>query len=254
MTFLELYGEQLNIELASSDTSELFTTARRKAAINLGQDRFARATGCTRRYAELSMTDDVAEYDLEALITDYIRRDAAPSIKITQVATGLVRYIQGAKQFPRFDVDELDRVRPNWRAAASTIPQIWYIDPNSGTSTLGVNPAPAIAVSETWKLIVPYIADPADMSATTDQPFTFSSNVMQRLIPYHQALVFFAAGELEKLRKNYSGVQRQQQAYAGEVAQYLQQETKDGRDQIGLLRSYFDECGGTRVMDPYSWP
>lgn len=252
MTFLQLYGEKLSIELASSDTTILFTTARRKAAVNEAQDAFARMTGCTKRYGSIAVVDGTAEYDLET-ITDYIRLAGAPSIKI--VGTSDTRYIQGPDDFPRRDVEELDRTDPSWRAASDGTPSAWYIKEDGGATYFGLNPAPDVTVGDTWTIIVPYVADPADMSLDAAVPFTFSSNSLLRLVPYHQALAHYAAGLLEPLRKNYTGVTRQMQIYSGYVAQYLQQQREDGRDQLIDIRDYFGESHrGSRPRDARSWP
>ena len=49
MTFLELYGTELDRELGTTDRTQRFTTARRKAAINAGQLEFVRRTECLTR-------------------------------------------------------------------------------------------------------------------------------------------------------------------------------------------------------------
>jgi hypothetical protein len=48
MTFLQLYGDYLDIELGSADRTALFTTARRKDAVNRAQLEFAKQTECSR--------------------------------------------------------------------------------------------------------------------------------------------------------------------------------------------------------------
>ncbi len=252
MTFLQLYGEALNIELASSST-ELFTTLRRKKAINDAQDHFARLTGCTKRYATIAVVDGTEEYDLETAITalDYIRLAGSPSLRMTKTLTGDVRYVQGPLDFPQREPEELDRVEPGWRSAPDGTPQFWYTREDGGATYLGVNPGPDIPTGYTWDLIVPYVADPADMTGDSDEPFTFSTDVIKRLRPYHQALAHYGAAQLEPARKNYSGVTRQMQIYSSFVAQFLQQRTEDGANQIGVLRDYYgDGRRGQRPGDP----
>lgn len=251
MTFIQLWDDALDIELATSST-ELFTTVRRKKATNDAQDNFARVTGCTKRYASIAVVDGTAEYDLEAITAaDYIRLAGAPSIKIVTTLTGVTRYIQGPLDFPQREVEELDREEPGWKTADDGTPARWYIKEDGGTTLLGLNPGPDITSGDVWTLVVPYVADPADMVADGSEPFTFGANVIKRLVPYHQALVHYAAAVLEPARKNYTGVQRQMQMYSGFVAQYLQQRTEDQNNQITVLRDYFGEGQrGQRPSDP----
>lgn len=237
MTFLTLYDTKLDIELGTGAV-DLFTVALRKQAINDAQDDFARKTGCTKRYGEISITDGVAEYALNSLIPglDYIRLAGAPSIRI--VDGDDTRYIQGKNDFPRRGVEELDRLYPSWQSASAGTPTAWYLKEQEN-DTLGMTPAPDIEDGEVWDWIVPYVADPPDMTASADQPFTLGGTVVQRLTTYHQALVHFAAAQLEPLRKNYSGVQRQLQLYSGYVAQFFQDQRKAEPDEITLAHNYF---------------
>jgi len=236
-----MYDDGLDVELASSDLTQLFTTAKRKAAINTAQVDFARLTSCTKRYATPDLSDEQGEYDLYAyLCGDFMRLAGDPSILIVD-ANDVQRYIQGPISFPKLDPEELDRLQPGWRAAPAGVPSGWYMRDDGGSTFLGCTPAPDIATGETWSWNIPYIARPADMTNATDQPFTFDSRVLKRLIPFHQALVHKAAALLEPLRKNYSGAQRQTQLYSGYVAQFLQQGTEDGGEQITFARSYLSE-------------
>jgi hypothetical protein len=253
MTFLQLYLEALNVELASADTSQLFTTARRKKAINDAMDVFIRATGCTRRYGSLPLIDNTQEYDLETTFTDYIRLAAPPSIKIVH-AGSTDRYIQG-EDLPRTTAEELDAEIPGWRATTKGTPCQWYLKDDGGTTNLGFYPAPDVDAGYTWIAIVPYVASVTAMTADDAIPFTIAASPILRLYPYHQALAHYGAGLLEPLRKNYSGVQRQSQLYAGIVAQYFQQQRQDGPDLIRLGRNYYREAArGEQAHDWRTWP
>ena len=55
-TFSELYSTRLTQELGTDDASRLFTTARRKAAINAGLLQFADLTECTLRQSTVAAT------------------------------------------------------------------------------------------------------------------------------------------------------------------------------------------------------
>jgi hypothetical protein len=252
-TFLTLYDDLLDIELASADLTQLFTTARRKQAVNDGMQTFVRQTGCTKTYGEISIVDGVGEYNVYAFLTDWIRRMGPPSIRIQHGATA--RYLQGPFDFPRHDPEELDRISPGWRSVSAATPASWYLREETGQLLLGATPAPSITVGDVWDWIVPYLAKPSVLSAASSEPFTVGGAVLLRLEPYHQALVHYAAGLLEPLRKNYAAAQRQMSLYNGFVEEYRVQEQKDGPDQITLLRDYYGEQQrGTRAQDPRSWP
>jgi hypothetical protein len=62
--FSTLYTSRLDEELGTDDSTTLFTTARRKAAINRGLEQFAELTECYVRWSTLVITSTAAEYDL----------------------------------------------------------------------------------------------------------------------------------------------------------------------------------------------
>ena len=253
MTFLELYDDQLDIELGTTDQTQLFTTARRKAAANAAMQAFVRQTGATKKYGEIAIVDGTSEYNLYTNFTDFIRLAGNPSVKKTD-SDSVVTYIQG-KDLPRRHPEQLDLLEPGWRSADAGTPAVWYLRANTGTRLIGLTPAPDVPSGDTWKFIVPYVAKPVAMSAGADVPFTVGTGVLIDLEPWHQALVHYAASVLEPLRKNTSGAERQMGVYAGYVAQFLQQEGQDSEDQIMLLRDYYSEAHRkTRLVDHTRWP
>lgn len=248
MTFLELYGTKLDTELATADRTQLFTTARRQAAIRDAEREFVRITRCTTRLGVIPISDGVTEYAVYSTLTDYITLDGAPSIRIT--GTSSVRYIQGPELFPRRTPQELDRLEPGWRAVSAGTPSSWYLR-DDGALYLGMTPAPDVTSPDTWAWLVPYIASPTALSADADVPFTVGGTAMARLGEFHQALVHHAAGQLELLRKNYSEAGRQMQLFTGYVAQYLQDQRQHGHTELTLARNYFAESGRRqRASDP----
>lgn len=251
MTFLQLWDDNLDIELASSDTTQLFTTTRRKAAVNAAVLAFVRLTDCVKKYSSITVVDGTGEYDLEAEFTDFLRLQGDPSVKIVSGST--TTYIQG-EDLPFKEVDQLDIEDPGWRATDASTPKAWYLRYDGGATYLGLYPPPDISGSDTWTILVPYTPVPTDMSGSTDEPFTFSSNIPIRLRPYHQGLVHYAAAQLEPLRKNYSGAQRQMTLFNGFVAAYLEDERRNGGDQITMARDYYGESRSSRPMDPRRWP
>lgn len=247
MTFLELYGDALDTELASSDRTQLFTTARRKKEINNAMIDFVRLTHCTKRYGTIAISDGVSEYDIYATLTDFRRLDGAPSIKIVDGSD--IRYIQGRDDFPFWTPEELDRLQPGWRTASPGTPAAWYVRDADGQYLLGMTPAPDVTGAEVWSWLVPYTAQPTAMSGDSDQPFTVNGNPLVRLRDYHQALVHYAAGKLEALRKNETGTNRQMGLYAALVAQYLQEQREDSQSQITLAHNYYRSRSAAQTED-----
>lgn len=256
MTFLQLWDDALDIELASADTSQLFTTARRKKAVNDAVGAFVRMTDCVTRIGSIAIVDETATYDLETTLTDYIRLYGSPSIKIVEADVD-DRYIQGDDDFPRRDVEQLDADEPGWRATDAGTPSRWLLEDDAGASNIILNPPPDVGSGETWTIRVPYVALPPDMTADGHLPFSVpvGTTTKIRLQPYHQGLAHYAAALLEPLRKNYAGAQRQMTLFNGYVAMYLQDERVNGPDQITVVRDYFSESIRTTLpVDPRRWP
>jgi hypothetical protein len=256
MYFSQLYGSQLDIELGSQDRSQLFTTARRQKAINDAMHNFERMASCTPVLGTIAITDGVAEYDLLGNFSNFVSLQERREPSIRRVSgSGSVTWIQG-EDFPRKTPTFLDRDEPGWEADPKGVPNGWYLRDDAGTSYVGLTPPPGPAASgETWTLYVPYLASSDDMVSDGDQPFTINGIVFAILAPYHQALVHYAAGLLEPLRKNYSGAQRQMGLYAGYVAQYETKKRKDGPNQITMRRTYLrDAQRPSRPVDPHRFP
>lgn len=246
MDFVTLYGEALHIELGSQDTTSLFTTVRRKAAINKAQLEFVKRTGCFRRSASLALIHNQREYDLEASAVisgqDFLRVwDDGVELVVT-VGTN-VSYRSG-EDFPRRDVPLLNRQYPGWRSmSATSIPQSWYLRQDGGTVNFGLSEPPSITAPDTSTVTLPYVARPLDLSADADVPFALTANALQVLEPWHQALPHYAAALLERLRKNVSAEQKQLTLFAGYVADYLQQQVPTDGESIWMARDYRAEAG-----------
>lgn len=255
MTFDLLYGQQLDIELGSADRTQLFTTARRKKATNDAMHNFERATSCTPVFGTIALVSGTAEYDLLSNFSNYISLHDREEPSIKRVNGSTVTYIQG-DSLPRRTPHMLDTQSPGWRADAKGTPTGWYLRDDNGKSYVGLDPAPdPTAFGETWTLLVPYLANSTDMSLDADKPFTVGGNTFDRLAPYHQGLVHYAAALLEPLRKNYSAAQRQMGLYAGYVAQFETKKRKDGPSTIRMKRTYLRDSGRPmRAVDPHRFP
>jgi len=252
MTFLELYGDRLDRELGSADRTHLFTTARRQAAIQDAQRDWVRQTECLVRESTVSLVDEVGEYDLERACPDFwFLTGRGPALE-QEDAAGTVTVLVG-EDLPQRTVAWLDREDPGWRQADPGTPTAWYLRPDGGRTWLGLTPMPDIGTTDLWTLRVPYVAEPADLVADSDEPFTVHENSPTRLRAWHQALVHRAAASLELLRRDRAAHDWQLQRYATYVTDYLQRTRARGGSTISFARDYRGEVRGTVdgvVSDP----
>lgn len=248
--FSSLYGELLSKELGSEDTTQLFTTVRRKREINNAARWFVTQTECLIRTEIITLTDEDGEYDLEAEISDSDFGKVAKrgvTVKIVP-ASGSTRWLTGP-DLPRRTVEWLDDYNPGWRTATASTPTGWYEYREGGTHMIGLTPAPNIPVGDTWTLHVPYVVKVADMTNDNDVPFTIGGNVLSELEPWHDALVYYAASELEKLRKNTEQVVFLKQMAEARVLDWLDKERPVGGKSVTLTRSYRRESRRAMYSD-----
>lgn len=252
--FSELYGERLTRELGSEDTSELFTTARRKAAVNEAALEFCKQTECFIRQVDVDLTDDTREYDLESVISsDDFMWIASQGVEYAFTdSDGNVSYRSG-KDFPRKDIPLLNREYSNWRNVSATeFPSSYYIRKDGGKTYLGLSEPPSIGGSESAKVILPYVAKPTEITDDSEVPFSVSADALETLEPWLQAIVHKAAALLEPLRKNYAARDMQNSLFAAAVADYLQKQRPKGGQSALLARNYYKEARGgmSRRVDP----
>jgi hypothetical protein len=256
MNFAALYGNQLDVELASADRAQLFTTARRQKAINDAQLAFVRLTKCTKRYGTIVLVNLTGEYDPRAAMSDYLGLLAPPLVQV--ITATQTYYIGGKNDLPRRDPEWLDWQTTGWRATPPSTPQAWYQRKQAGVEYLGLSPAPSFAVPgvDLWNLLVPYLGRPVDMVNDSDTPFTMGDTTeLIRLEPYHQGLVHYAAAQLEPLRKGYDAITRQMATFAQYASNFLVADRLEGPDEITLERDYYAESHrGHRPRDPLRFP
>lgn len=256
-TFLQLYGSQLDRELGSSDRTQRFTVALRKEYVNEGQRKFNEQTSCFVKRAPIAITDEVAEYDLESssVITaaDYLwPSETSATLKRydgTGTALSDYSYVEGP-ELPFKSEEELNQTRPNWRAESAAVPDCWTLRDDGGSHYVVLVPAPDVPAAETWTLLWPYVAVPADMSADGDIPYSVSGNARTTLAPYHDGILFYAAGQCEKLRKNYEGLERQMKFFAAVVSKYFTDQQPKRGSQIRLAIDYRRRLRQSRPLDP----
>lgn len=256
--FSSLYGTRLDRELGSADSTVLFTTARRKAAINEAQLEFAELTECLLRRSTVALVQDQGEYALTSSSVipdgDFLRlAQEMPQVRVTDSNAAVTIY--GGEDFVRRQLETLDRDEPGWRVStASTgvqqVPSVFYERAEGGVRYLGVTPVPGIPSSVSMDLLVPYIAQPAAMTSDTNEPFNVGGVVRTDLRPFHQALVHYAAHQLEKLRRDDQASQMQLQKFLGYVQRWLAQSRIKGGRAITMARTYFTPRRNATARDP----
>lgn len=251
--FSSLYGNRLDEELGTDDSTVLFTTARRKRAINRGAEEFAKLTQCCVRRVTFTVTGGVAEYDLNSTAVipaqDFNFFDVdGIEFRYTDASSN-VTVLAGRDQIPRRDIDWLNQYQPNWQQStvASTtmqLPQFHYVRYDGAQLNLGFTPVPSTGSSASAVCKLTYVANAPVMVNDTDQPYTFNSTQRVDLNSYHQALVHYGAYVLEKLRRDDQASDRQMQFFLSYVARYNSDQRIKGGRQIRQGKNYFKRRGG----------
>ncbi len=247
VAFSSLYGVRLDRELGTDDATVLFTTVRRKAAVNEGAVEFANLTGILTRWVTFTGTGGTAEYDLNS--TTIIPAGdfggfAKEPVEFRYVdANSNVIELSG-ESLVRRDIPWLNQYRPGWRlstvaSSVMQLPENFYVRMDGGAYYLGFTPVPSTGSSASFTVRVPYMADAPIMTSDTSQPFTFGTAVRGDLFPYHPGLVHYAAHQLENLRRDDQASDRQLQKFLGYVSRCLQDMGTRGPKAIRQARNYF---------------
>lgn len=253
MEFGEMYGERLNLELNNSDSNTLYTSTRRQSGINDGVREFAALTECWVRRSTLAVSCNVAEYVLST-ITDFARvsPQGLPEFWITSSGSSGTTTILAGDDFPRRDELWNNRYASGWRQSTTTLglPRSWYLRNDAGRQLIGLDIGPDVGSSETAKLVIPYVARPEPMTASTNVPFT-DTNGRTRvdLIEYHQAPVHYAAYKLLPLIGDYEGANTQLQKFLAYVTRFLQNARPKGGTHVTLARNYLQSARRRRDWD-----
>lgn len=247
-TFSDLYSSQLTRELGVDDSTVLFTTARRKDAINAGMHEFADLTECLTRQSTITVSGGTGEYDLNdsAVLgsTDFVRL-SRQGVEFHYTDASSYTTIIAGDDLVRRDVEWLNRYEPNWKQStvASSVratPTVYYLRADGPALFLGFTlSVPSTGSSASAKAIVPYVAKPAELTSDTQEPFAVNSSYRLDLKPYHRALVHFAASELEKLRRDDQASDRQLQKFLSYVQRYLSDRRPKGGQSLTYGKSYW---------------
>jgi len=247
MQFERLYSDQLDYELGGNDSVVLFTTARRKAAINEGLREFADQTECWTRTATITCSNAVGTYNLTSTGNvpggDFVRLAVdGPEYRYTDASSN-VTYTHG-DDLPRRDIEWLNAHESGWRDSTGAItPQSYYLEAEGGALNLGLYPPPTISTATAGVLSVPYVARPSSLVDSTSIPYTDTAGVTRTdLLPYHQAAVHYAAHQLEKLRKDDAASDRQLTKFLAYVTRFVNAQRKKGGESIRPARSYFSRA------------
>lgn len=244
MTFADLYGTDMDTELGTQDRTQRFTTALRKRYANEGQRVFNEHTGCYVKRAEVAVTDDVAAYDLDATSViaagDYLRPSkTSASLRMYDGAGSDpddYRYVEGP-DLPFKAEETLNQTRPNWRAESPGTPDCWTLREDGTGVYFTLVPPPSVTAGETWVVLWPYVAQPADMTDDAHEPYG-NATPKTTLRPYHRGILHYAAAQLEKRRKNYEGVERQMKLFGAYVAKFKADQARPNGQLIRLAHNY----------------
>lgn len=243
--FSSLFGTRLDRELGTDDSTILFTTARRQAAINEGVEQFAELTDCWVAHSSITIVGGTAEYNLNTALAglDFVKF-AGEQVQFRYTNASSQVTILAGDDLLRRDIDWLNVYEPGWQndTVASTteqLPRAYYLRPDYGQMLLGFWPTPSTGSSCAADVLVPYIAKPPVLTSDTQEPFATVNRIRIDLRPFHQATVHYAAAQLEKLRRDYQASQGQLQMFLSYVQRYLQSLRRRNAQALTFSRRYF---------------
>jgi hypothetical protein len=263
MTFEDLYGPQIDFQINTSDSNVLFTTARRKDAINAAQEEFADLTECLVRQSSITCSCNTTEYLLLSSgilsgSTDYTRLAVQGVEYLHTDSNGRLTQLAG-DDFPERPIQWANRQAPGWRTSTSvtTTPSGYYLRADGGNLYFGLYDRPSVGSSEMAVVRVPYVARPAAMTSPGDLPFTVAGSARTDLTLYHRALPHYAAYKLLPLRGDEEGAARQLQFFMGYVTRYLNQQRPRGGRMVQYAQSYRGNAQGlrpqSRIAPGWTW-
>lgn len=236
--FSSLYGRLLDQELGTDDSTVLFLTARRQAAVNDGIREFADLTECLVKQSTITVTGGTQEYALSTL-TDFLRV-AKQNVEFQYVDASSNLTVLAGDDLPRRDIEWLNRYEPGWRESSVTssvqqLPTFHYVRTNGSTLMLGLVPTPCTGSSASASVVFPYVQYPALLTSDTSEPFGGRSDLQ----PYHIAAVHYAAHQLEKLRRDREASDYQFSKFLGYVERFIAKLRPKGGTHITTARLYF---------------
>lgn len=256
--FSSLWSARLDEELGTDDSTILFTTTRRKAAVNKGMEEFAELTECFTRRSTVTITGGTGEYNLNSTSViaagDFLRM-TKQQVEFHYIDASSNETVLAGDDLRRRDLDWANRYEVGWQTSSvassvAQMPAFYYERVDGGARYLGLSPIPSTGSSASAFAVVPYVARPTPMSSNTDEPFQVAGVARTDLRPYHQALVHFAAHQLEKLRRDDQASDRQLQRFLGYVTRYLQNSRVKGGLVVTMAKNYFQRGSNAQAEDP----
>ncbi len=248
-TFKQLSKDDLHRELGTNDTQVLFTGARRRHAVNEGLRQFADLTECYTRQSTLACGASTQEFNLNSTDVipggDYLRVASQGPFFTISDSNGVRQTLTG-NQFPQVSVPYLDNAASGWRSTVTAYPTGWYLRSSGGALIFGLDHPLYLSTgsTETASLTIPYVANPSSMTSSGQIPFTLGGLVRTDLVMYHQALVHYAAHDLEKLRKDPEASDRQLKKFLGYVGRYVSAMRPKGNHVVRSAVPYFSRARG----------
>ena len=248
MIFERLYSDELNLALNSSDSNTLYTTARRKQAINDAQAQFCDLTECLQRESTVTVSCNTVEYNLlsSAILggSSNFSRLAKQGLEYKRYSSaGTVMDWLTGDDFLQRPIEWRNRQEPGWRNSTTpTTPTGWYIRPSGGSLFLGLDQRPLVSSAQSAEIVVPFVQRPATLSNSTDVPFTVGGVTRTDLTIFHEALPHYAAYTLLPLTGDDAGAQSHLQRFLDYVARYLGQRTPRGGSYVQFGVNYLQRA------------
>jgi hypothetical protein len=252
-----LKGLLLDRELNSNSSlaGTPFSSVNRAQGIDDGYKEFASLTECWQHRASIPVSCNTAEYVVSTLSEfSRISAQAMPEYHLTD-SNGRTTILAG-DDFPNRTELWLSRYDAGWRQSTTCgTPRSWYLRNEGGRRYVGLDLRPDVGSSETATLMVPYVARPAAMTASTQVPFTDTNGrTLSDLEEYHQAFPHYAAYKILPLMGDIEGSEKQLQKFLGYVTRFLQNLRPKGGSHVTLGRNYLGSArrGRGDAQEPWS--
>lgn len=247
MTFEQLATTRLDVEINSNSSNGVYGTTYRQQAVNDGYREFAALTNCWVVRAAIPVSCNTAEIVLSTL-AGFRQIDASgPEFRLTSSgSSGTTQVLAGKDDFPRRDEVWLNTYQTGWHSTTPGLPTGWYLRKDGGRLLVGFDRPPDVGSSDTAVLRVPYLAVPAEMTASTQVPFTDTSGTREDLVEYHQALAHYGASKLLPMTGRFEEAQTQFAKFMDYVKRYLANMRPKGGTHVTLARTYLQRAQGPR--------
>lgn len=244
MIFSSLYGGKLDRELGTDDRQVLFTTERRQGAVNDGIKRFNDDTECFVNTQVFTPTPAATDFTLSSTIflpgLPFMRFSGQTPLRVLYY-TAAGTEVYGPDRLVQRSEWWLSRYVPGYydeyfvTPTVKQIPRYYSLRQNQGATVLRFSPQLSTAAGDDVQIELNYVAEPPALTLDTEEPYYLAPEVR----PYHQAIVHYAAAQLEKLRRDYTASDRQMAWYQEYVDRWRRSHQHVGGQVLQFARSYF---------------